>query len=106
MKKLILLTCIIFFAVSAFITRGNFISSIYGTIEPAEAAKKVWAIKGTDTLTIIPEAGKFSIAVTGGIWKLQIEAMPPYKNAVVENIRVEEGKSTDAGMITLKSDQK
>jgi len=105
MKKLILFICIIFFAVSAFIPRGHFISSIYGTIEPAEGAKKVWAIKGTDTLTVIPEAGKFSIAVTGGIWKLHIEAMPPYKNADVDNIRVEEGKSTDAGLITLKSDK-
>ena len=105
MKKLILLICIVFFAVSAFIPRNNFISSIYGTIEPADAAKKVWAIKGTDTLTIIPEGGKFSIAVTGGIWRLYVEAMPPYKNATVDNIRVEEGKSTDAGIITLKSDK-
>ncbi|HMK04448.1 MAG TPA: hypothetical protein VK489_09660 [Ferruginibacter sp.] len=104
MKKLILLTCIVFFAMSAFLPRNSFISSIYGSIEPAEAAKKVWAIKGTDTLTVIPEAGKFSIAVSGGVWRLYIQAMKPYKDAVVDNIRVEEGKSTDAGMITLKSD--
>jgi hypothetical protein len=105
MKKLILLTCIAFFAVSAFISRDNAISSIYGSIEPADAAKKVFAIKGTDTLTVIPGNGKFSIAVSAGVWKLLVEAMPPYKNAVVENIRVDEGISTDAGMITLKTDK-
>jgi hypothetical protein len=100
MKRLFILACAVFLIVSAFSSR-NFISSIYGTIEPAEAAKKVWAVNGKDSVSVIPEAGKFSIAVTAGKWKLTVEANRPYQDAVIENINVEEGKSTDAGIIRL-----
>jgi hypothetical protein len=102
MKKLLVLICAAFFIVSAFSSR-NFISSIYGTIEPAEGAKKVWAVNGMDSVSIVPESGKFSIAVTAGKWKLTVEANRPYQDAVIENINVEEGKSTDAGIIRLTS---
>ena len=102
MKKLLILACIVLFAISAFTPPYQNISSIYGTIEPAEAAAKVWAINGKDSVSIIPEGGKFSIAVTSaGNWKIVVEANKPYKDAVIENIRVDEGKSTDAGVIKL-----
>lgn len=97
--KYIILICVVFVLASLVIKP---VSSIYGTIEPAESAAKVFAIKGTDTLVVIPEAGKFSVAVTGaGKWKLYVQAISPYKDAVVDNLTVEEGRSTDAGIIKL-----
>lgn len=101
MKKLLMIVCVAYLVMSAFVPHKPFISSIYGTIEPAEAAKKVWAINGKDSVSVVPEAGKFSIAVTAGDWKLVIEAEQPYKDAVIENVHVTEGRSTDAGVIKL-----
>jgi len=102
MKKLLFFTCIaLFILISAFGFRASFISSIYGTIEPAEAAKKVWAVNGKDSVSVIPEAGKFSIAVTAGKWTLHVEAAAPFKDIIIDNINVEEGKSTNAGVIRM-----
>lgn len=103
--KYIVIICIAFITAAAVIKPKDFITSIYGNIEPAEAAKKVFAIKGTDTVAVIPEAGKFSVAVsTAGSWKVYIQALPPYKDAVLNNIMVEEGRSSNAGTIKLVSD--
>jgi len=101
MKNTSILFCTLIFLIGAFIPARRSISSIYGTIEPQDAAKKVLAINAKDTFVVIPEAGKFSIAVSAGNWKLYVQAMKPFKDLTVENIRVEEGKSTDAGLIRL-----
>ncbi len=101
MKNLIIIIILTCWIIFGFIPGAHKISSIYGTIEPAEAAKKVLAISGKDTVTVVPEAGKFSIAVTTGTWMIVVEAEKPYKDAVIENIKVEEGKSADAGVIRL-----
>jgi len=102
--KHIVIICIAFMAAAAVIKPHPALTSIYGNIEPAEAAKKVFAIKGTDTLVVIPEAGKFSIAVSAaGSWKIYVQAMPPYKDASVNSVIVEEGKSSDVGTIRLVS---
>ncbi len=90
-----------FMVLSAFVPRTTVMSGIHGTVTPAEGAKKVWAISGTDTASIIPVAGNFALDVKPGTWKITVEAAAPYKNAVVEGILVEEGKSADAGEIKL-----
>ena len=76
-------------------------SSIYGTIEPPDGVKKVMAISGRDTVVVIPQNGKFSIAVYGGIWKLFIQAIPPYRDINTEHFKVTDGISRDAGIIRL-----
>lgn len=92
---------ILIFLIGAFIPARPAITSIYGTIDPADAAEKVYAIHNKDTVTVIPQAGKFSIAVTPGTWKLWIRGAHPFKDVSVDNLKVTAGKSTDAGIIRL-----
>jgi hypothetical protein len=104
MKKVVMTLCVAFAAfmvLSAFVPRATVMSGIHGTVTPAEAAKKVWAISGTDTASVIPVAGNFTLDVKPGTWQIKVEAAAPYKDATVDNIVVEEGKSADAGQIKL-----
>ena len=102
MKKLLIFMTVALLILSAFISKTKLITSIYGTIEPAEGAGKVWAVSGKDSVAVIPQAGKFSVAVgKAGTYKIFIQAIRPFKDAVVDNIKVEDGKSADAGIITL-----
>lgn len=102
--KYIVILCFSFLTGAWIFDKNTMISSIYGNIEPVGAASKVLAIKGTDTVAVVPQSGKFSIAVsTGGVWKLYVQAISPYKDATVNNIKVEDGRSTDAGIIKLVS---
>jgi hypothetical protein len=100
MKKIAMGLCA-FIALSAFVVKSNVATGIHGTVTPAEGAKKVWAINGTDSVSVVPSAGAFSLDVKAGTWKLQVEAMLPYKDVVIESIKVEDGKSVDAGEIKL-----
>jgi len=103
MKKIVFSLSLAFVVMCAFIPAYRVKSGIYGTIDPPDGAKKVWAINGTDSVSAstIPLTGKFSLEVKPGTWKLLVEAVPPLKNAVVENILVQEGESADAGVIKL-----
>ena len=102
MKKYAIILCtVIFVLMSVFAFRGPIKPGIYGTIDPAEGARKVWAVSGTDSISAIPVAGKFSLDVKAGNWKLVVEAIAPYKNTAVDNILVQESQPTDAGVIKL-----
>ena len=100
MKKILPLLAFFFLLITAFRDAPE-MSSIYGSIEPAEAVKKVMAISGTDTIVVVPQRGKFAVAVNPGIWRLYIESIPPYRDILTEYFKVYEGISTDAGVITL-----
>ncbi len=106
MKKIgIMLCAATIIATSAFVTRINLISGINGTITPADGASKVWAISGKDSVAAVPAAGKFSLNVKPGSWKIYVQAAKGYKDAAVENIVVESDRYTDAGEIKLTSDK-
>jgi hypothetical protein len=76
-------------------------SGIQGTIDPPEGAKRIWAVSGKDTVSIIPPPGSFIMDVKPGSWKLVVEAVLPYKNIERESILVIEGQITDIGLIKL-----
>ena len=76
-------------------------SGIQGTIDPPEGAKRIWAVSGKDTVSIIPAPGSFIMDVKPGSWKLVVEAVLPYKNSERESILVTEGQITDVGLIKL-----
>jgi len=76
-------------------------SAIQGTIDPPEGAKRIWAVSGKDTVSIIPAPGSFIMDVKPGSWKLVVEAVLPYKNAEREGILVAEGQISDIGLIKL-----
>ena len=99
MKKIFVV--LILLAIAFSFREEPVLSSIYGDIEPPEAAKMVWAISGKDSLSVAPETGKFSIAVTPGTWTIHVEAASPYRDIILENIVVTEGKATNAGVIRM-----
>jgi len=103
MKKLIIVLSVVMVLASAFISHHVWKSGISGAIEPADGAKKVWAINGSDSTSAVPVQGKFSIELKPGNWKLYVEAVQPYKNTTVESVLVIDGQYTDAGVIKLAS---
>ena len=76
-------------------------SGIQGTIDPPEGARRIWAVSGKDTVSIIPSPGSFIIDVKPGSWRLVVEAVLPYKNAEREGVLVMDGQITDIGLIKL-----
>jgi hypothetical protein len=77
--------------------------SVKGTVSPADAAVRAWAISGTDTLRADISEGAFEITdVKPGTYNVIIEANAPYKNASKEGVEVKEGEATDIGQITLE----
>jgi hypothetical protein len=77
--------------------------SIKGTVSPASAATRAWAISGIDTLKASIDGGSFSISdAKPGVYKVIIEAMPPYKNMAKEGVTVGDGQQTDIGEIKLQ----
>lgn len=77
--------------------------SIKGTITPADAATRAWALSGTDTLRADIDKGAFEIPnVKPGTYQVIIEAKSPYKNAGKDGVTVAEGKPADVGEIKLE----
>ncbi len=75
---------------------------IQGKITPAEGAKEVYAIAGTDTLKAELNQGSFVFSkVKKGVYTVWIRANAPYKNTSVENVAVTDSATTDLGEIKL-----
>jgi len=102
MKKFAVIAVICVVAMLAFTYSSSHITSIYGSVDPAESVSKVMAIKDKDTLVVIPHDGIFSIKVTSGTWKLYFTAVSPYQDMYAENIKVQDDLSTNVGVIRLK----
>jgi uncharacterized GH25 family protein len=100
MKKILLLICTAMIFTTAFINH-NFKSGIYGSIDPPDGAKRVWAISGRDSVSVVPATGKFSIELKAGTWKVFVEARDANKNTSIENIVVLDNQFTDVGVIKL-----
>ena len=76
--------------------------SIKGTVSPAEAALKVWAISNTDTFQAKVDKGIFEIKdLVPGNYNLVVEATAPYKSIGKQDVPVADGKPTDVGQIQL-----
>lgn len=102
MKKFAIVAAISVLVILAFTYSRSNITSIYGSIDPAESVSKVMAIKDKDTLVVIPHDGIFSIKVTSGTWKLYFTAVSPYQDMYADNIKVVDDLSTNVGVIRLK----
>ncbi|HJS53891.1 MAG TPA: hypothetical protein VJ765_05085 [Chitinophagaceae bacterium] len=101
MKNIIVTIFSILVAIGFYSFTSTDRSGIQGTIDPPEGARRIWAVSGRDTVSIIPAPGSFIIDVKPGSWKLVVEAVLPYKNAERESILVTEGQITDIGLIKL-----
>lgn len=77
--------------------------SISGKITPADGAAEVEADNGTDKLKGAISQGAFTIpAAKAGAYTITILGKSPYKNAVIKDVKVEDGKATDLGEIKLE----
>ncbi len=75
---------------------------IQGRVTPAEGAKEVVAIAGTDTLRSQISNGVFVFSnVKKGTYTLWVKANAPYKDAAIENVAVTDSATTDIGEIKL-----
>jgi hypothetical protein len=76
--------------------------SIKGTISPPNGGNKVWIISATDTIKAPIDRGTFEVRdIHPGIYRIIIEANPPYKNLAKTGITVEDGQMIDLGEIIL-----
>jgi hypothetical protein len=76
--------------------------SISGKVTPVDGATEVWAISGTDTLKAPVTDGAFSVQpAKAGTYTVIVDAKDPYKDATLQDVKVEDGKATDLGEIKL-----
>jgi hypothetical protein len=76
--------------------------TIGGTIVPIDGAAAVWAIQNTDTVRTSPANGQFTLQAKPGVWKVIVDAKDPYKDVMIENVQVNDGKETNVGEIRLQ----
>jgi hypothetical protein len=79
------------------------VGSIRGTITPIDAGVRAWAESASDTLKAPIVNGAFEIPdAKPGVYKVIIEAKPPYRNVAKDGIMVSDGQAADAGEIKLE----
>ena len=89
MKRFSLLFGIIVFAVlSIFAWNRRETTAITGRVNPVDGANSAWAIGGRDSAASNIVNGNFSFALKPGIYKVVVDGIEPYKDAVLENISV------------------
>lgn len=76
---------------------------IQGKVSPAEGAREVVAVAGTDTLRSQVSNGAFVFSnVKKGTYTVWVKANAPYKDASIENVAVTDSATTDIGEIKLQ----
>lgn len=89
-------------ASGAFAFRG-IEGSITGKVRPADGATAAWAIQGSDTLKTAVSDGAFTFKdARAGTYTVIIDAKEPFKDATLNDVKVEDGKATDLGEINLQ----
>ena len=103
--KVAIITSAIFaiLATGLFAFEGLVGGSVRGSITPITGGIKCWAVSQTDTLQTNIVNGAFEMNnMKPGTYRIAIEAIPPYKNAVREGIQVRNDEVTDIGEIKLE----
>ncbi len=58
------------------------------------------AIRGVDTVTTFPTAGKFLLpGLASGTYAVQVKSQSPCRDTTIQNVKVEVGKATELGKI-------
>jgi hypothetical protein len=102
MKRFLLICGIIFSVLLAMNAFHRSQTTITGRVTPIDGANTAWAVSGKDSATSNIVNGVFSFAVKPGLYKVMVDAIEPYKDAVLENISVKEGQTIDVGEIVLQ----
>ena len=78
-------------------------AAIKGKVTPAESATKAWAISAKDTLKTEIVDGSFQFTdAEEGVYRIIVEAKPPYKHTAKDSVVVTGKQPTDVGEITLR----
>jgi hypothetical protein len=103
MKRFIIVVIMMLFAILILYSfRDKYQTSIVGRVNPVGGANAVWAVSGRDSTTSNVVNGAFSLEAKQGIYKVVIDAVEPYKDAILENVSVKEGQTVDVGEIMLQ----
>jgi len=103
MKRFPLLFGIIVIAMlTIFAWNNRDVTAITGRVNPVDGANSAWAIGGRDSAASNIVNGNFSFSLKPGIYKVVVDGIEPYKDAVLENISVKEGQTVDVGEIMLQ----
>jgi len=102
--KRFLIICLLFLsgALCLYSFKHKTQTSIIGRVNPIGAANIAWAVSGRDSSSSNIVNGAFSFAAKPGIYKVVIDAVEPYKDAVLENISVKDGQTVDVGEIAMQ----
>ncbi len=103
-KNNILLCAVVLVTAYLFIAARILTGGIHGIISPADAATKIWAINGKDSVLAKLSPGSFAVDVKPGTWKLYVAAAKGYKSIIIDNIIVDPDRYTDAGEIKLTAE--
>jgi hypothetical protein len=103
MKRFLVVIIVILSSVSILNSfRGKYQTSIVGRVNPVGGANIAWAVSGRDSTTSNVVNGAFSLEAKQGIYRVVIDAVEPYKDAILENVSVKEGQTVDVGEIMLQ----
>jgi hypothetical protein len=102
MKRFNLIALVLFLVLAMFAFRSRMQTSIVGRVNPVDGAASARAIAAKDTVFSNIVNGGFSFSVKPGIYQVIVDAVRPYKDAVLENISVKEDQTVDVGEITLQ----
>ena len=75
---------------------------ILGKVNPPDGAELVWVLGEKDSLKSGISSGQFYFDVKPGKYKLLVDALPPYKDVLLENLVVAQDETIDVGEIILK----
>ncbi len=102
MKNFIIIIGVILLSILASFQLHHSATSIVGKINPIDGATSVQAISGKDSVSANIVSGNFGLVVKPGIYHVFIDAVAPYKDAVLDNISIKEDQTVDLGEITLQ----
>ncbi|HVS97051.1 MAG TPA: hypothetical protein VHE54_11230 [Puia sp.] len=77
-------------------------SSFHVRLLPFNAADRVWAIQGKDSIQMTNVNGEYIVrSVKPGSWQVSVEANGPYRNASYRAANIKPGTDIDLGEIRL-----
>ena len=103
MKRFIFTAAVLLLSVLVVFSFQNGVqSSIVGRVTPIDGATSARAIAAKDTVFSNIANGGFRFSVKPGVYQVFVDAVRPYKDAVLENINVKEDQTVDVGEIILQ----
>ena len=77
-------------------------STITGRVNPPGEVESIWGFSNADTIKGTLSEGGFALSAKPGMWKVVVDAKPPYRDAILENVEVKANQTTDLGEIRLQ----